>query len=65
MKKIELPQQVVEALLQYGLKTEAGAALLAGYRLGHPVLSASQSDLKLTDIKASIAIDALEPEPEA
>ena len=35
---VSVPAEVLDLLLQIALKTETGAALMAGYRLGNPAI---------------------------
>lgn len=45
---IELPSDIVEALVQLGLRTEVGAAIIAGFRAGHPTLKQWDSPIRIT-----------------
>jgi hypothetical protein len=35
---IAVPRELIDLLLQIALKTDTGAALMAGYRLGNPAI---------------------------
>lgn len=53
-KNYPLPIPMVDALIQLGLRTEQGQALMAGYRLGHPDFSPEKGNIKLVSVHAEV-----------
>ena len=57
-KNHALPVPIVEALIQLGLRTEQGQALIAGYRLGNPDFSPEKGNIKLVSVHAEVTFVA-------
>lgn len=51
-----LPPQIAEALVSLGLRTEAGVALMAGYRLGNAELHPDNGELRVVLAEVGVVL---------
>ena len=45
---IEIPEQMIDQLIQIALRTETGSALVNGFRMAHPSISPEKGSALLT-----------------